>query len=104
MVTPSRAIAIADRPLSACADGFITAVDVIAYCDRLQEVFQLRSSRGDISALCNAIIAAECARDFGDDSSRMMGGLAFLDAVVVLLRDRLTGACNRRISGLGRRA
>ena len=64
----------------------------------------MRSTGGRISALCSAIIATECARDFADDPRQMIGGLAFLDAVVVLLRDRLTDACNRRIGQLGRRA
>jgi len=105
MVARRGADAIADRPLSAYDGVPITGADVIAYCDRLVQVFELRSSRGRIGALCDSIIAAECARDFGDDLRSIRGGLAFRDAVVVLLRDRLTNATNERIARVaGRRA
>lgn len=105
MVTARVANAIADRPLSACVDEFIAAIDVMAYCDRMVEVFELRSTRGRIGALCNAIVATECARVAADDTRTVVGGIAFLDAVLVCLRDRLTDASNRRIARVaGRRA
>lgn len=105
MVTRLGADAIADRPLSAFDSAPITGADVIAYCDRLVQTFEMRSTRGRIGALCDSIIAAECGRDFGDDTRTIRGGLAFRDAVLVLLRDRLDRASNERIARVaGRRA
>lgn len=69
----------------------ISADEVIAYCDRLEEHMTANSEGNRFRGLTKAIIAAEMSAIAGGDAlGRVIGGgIDVVEAAVIVLRDRL---------------
>ena len=83
--------AASDQRVCTAEDGReVTGADVIAYVDRLVENSVMVCGGSQLRGLVVAAAFAEEERLRADSRLRVEGGLGFVDAVVILLRHRLS--------------